>query len=375
MSTGKKIEKKNHINYKPYEKANGTGNSVLHEPVPEYQKIPGETILRASDFKGGVDNNTMIIMGRSRKPFRKNREGKKLAFDEDKLNVSETGFASHMGAGMMDLVVGRGAPYPVKDPFNPTGEPISVAPPRYLPPLYISEVDANIRKNVTLSDESKHSGLLMDAARVYISQMCDVDSLFEIHKTKKDSPVQLGASSTVVVKADKLRFHARRDIKIVAGGDSIRGATLNPINPDGTDSNGHRIDVRGSIHLIAGNGKYRSKKNKLEEQQPIPKGDNLVLCLKALMAEVRALGVIMGNVVKNQKQLNKVMAKSPQYTATGATLVSPFLGLQGMISCISEMKDMLQLYNQTTANSVSFEDKFLEKHGENYINSRYNTTN
>ena len=67
--------------------------------------------------------------------------------------------------------------------------------------------------------EGEHDGTIMDAARIYISQMTDVDFHFdlpEVGKIKYDS----NPCSAITLKADRVRINSRRDIRIIAGNDS-----------------------------------------------------------------------------------------------------------------------------------------------------------
>ena len=70
-----------------------------------------------------------------------------------------------------------------------------------------------------------HPGVLMDAARIYISQMCLIDDYFGIAKEISTSnnalnmstevPRPTTISSAIMIKADEVRMHSRKDIKIV----------------------------------------------------------------------------------------------------------------------------------------------------------------
>lgn len=343
-----KTDKKYHILTPDFEAGhNGTGPNALHEPVPNFKARPGDSILSSGGFKPGVDNNAIIIFGRDRDPYRPTKDGLREKSGDNPLTEENTsGYSDYMGAGAIDIVVGRGAPFPT---------PGVGAFPNDLPPLYLTRPDDRL-KAIQLRDGEFHPAYMMDAARIYISQMCDVDDTFAIKKVDElnvdDTPC-----STIVSKADRLRMHARRDIKIVAGGD--KGTEF--------DSNGFRINQAGYIHLIAGNGT-------LGAQQPVPLGDNLVACLNEILKSIQSVSTILNNFMKTQKEVNDKMSKHFHTSGTGATTWDPLVAAECLNADMSIMEDKLQCFHEKTTNITSLINDYLTSGGDKYINSYYVTT-
>ena len=342
----KKEDYKNHIDYKPFKTHNGQGPRELREPIPGYLSRPGDAVLTATDF-GGVDNNSIIIFGRDRDPFRETKEGKKEKEGNDLFSIETvSGYSDYMGAGSIDIVVGRGAPYAVPG----VGDY-----PNFLPPHYTTRTDKRITQ-IPLTHGEDHPGVVMDASRIYISQMSQVDEYFSI-ASHQEAVIDYSPHSSIMIKSDRVRMHARRDIKIIAGGD--KGPAI--------DSNGYSINERGAIHLIAGNGDYG-------QQHPIPVGYNLRLCLKEVVQNMRDILTVLDNFIVAQKEVNAVLADHFHATGTGPTTQDPLV--QGVHASFiwAAQEDQLKIHSIKTKNLLSLVNNYLEPNGSNYINSRYNTT-
>ena len=81
-----------------------------------------------------------------------------------------SGYSDHQGAGAIDIVVGRGAPFPTKSKNKP------------LAPIFTTIPDKAGHIKKKLANLESHPKMLMDAARIYISQMTDIDENFKIRK-------------------------------------------------------------------------------------------------------------------------------------------------------------------------------------------------
>lgn len=339
----KKTDKKYHIQDDGFEAGfNGQGSNPLFEPVPNFLSRPGDHVIQP-----GIDNNTIIILGRDRDPFRETKEGVSERYFSNPIDdETVSGYSDHMAAGAIDIIVGRGSPYPT---------PGIGQYPNNLPPLYLTRQEEEL-KTIELRDGEFHPGHVMDAARIYMSQMCDIDEYFAI-KSTENITIDKGPASAIVAKADRIRLHSRRDIKIVAGGDKNTP----------TDSNGFPIKEKGRIHLIAGNGNYG-------EQQPIPVGSNLVLCLGEIMSSIQDLAHIVDNFMSAQREVNNAMQN--HIHAAGIPIGSPDPVLQAMCenANLTFEEDFEQLQHQRDTNTLNIVSKYLSSGGNNYINSRYNTT-
>ena len=339
-----------HLNWREYDEEgkNGEGHTSLSEPVPSYFVRTGDLIINATTMKRGVDNNTHIVLGRDR-----NSIGEYNSSDKKR---SQSGYSNHMGAGAIDIVVGRGAPFPVATKeFGPmfttfTGEKAKAA-----------------FRDITLSGtkpegiEAPHPGYAMDAARIYISQMTDVDENFKITKRiRKNSDLKTRApASAIVIKADKLRMHARGDIKIVTAGD------IEPYM-----STGARNDSTGGIHLIAGNGDKGL-------QQPIPRGKSLESALTKIIDTHNSLVDILFGFVKLQMSFNKELATHfHQSPLMGASTTPSITGWAlGVETQVSHFRNFIMEIPKHVVNTENIKKKYLTSGEEEYINSMFNTTN
>lgn len=298
--------------------------------IPQFFERPGDCIISPKTLKRGTDNNTMIIMGRD-------RNGVAEGIEQGKM-TTESGFGHHMGAGAIDIVVGRMAPFPLGSLYGDPSRPLKVGPAfktkRYEPEsalrnAQIGNFQDGYSEGMSLESEkvltADHPGIVMDAARIYISQMTQLDDYFGI---KKDIFVTPGLDdqkspstphSGIMIKADEVRLHSRKDIKIVTGGiNETHDSQGNPILNPG----------KGRIHLIVGNG--------LNPQHPVPLGNNLV----ALFAD---LFKILEEYVNN---VNTFISQQIIFNAATTGHVHTELGATGMPTLPSLMT--LKVGSETT---------------------------
>ena len=346
---------KSHTSWPGFERGNnGQYESMLSEPVPEYFSRPGDRIIR-----GQVDNNAIIVFGRDRTGKGEVDGGynHEKGVDETK---SQSGYSDYMGAGAIDIVVGRGAPFPLqKEGFT-------------LGPLFNTKYDILELKQETLTGQTPegftadHPGYAMDAARIYISQMTNMDSNFDIKKdifkkttgTITPSTAKLPHSG-IMAKADKIRMHAREDIKIVTGGEFEK-----------RNSQGEPIPVAGGIHLMA--------QNKAGEQQPIPLGLNLIKCFEETLDRMHKTLTIMMRFSTEQAKFNETLANHKH--------LSPFYGIEctwsltgkphGVKTVVNMFRYVQSQIDKEKNNITALKATYLaDTVNPNHINSSYNTTN
>ena len=328
---------------------------VLFEPVPQYFNLPGD-----KKITGNPDNNAMIILGRD-------RSGKgevvrdRRAFEKD---FSED-FSSYMGAGAIDIVVGRGAPFPVK---NYAGRPFELGPIFTIRGSGTSPDDQPIpelkTENILIGENKQvaHPGYMMDSARIYLSQMSDVDKYFNIPSVRQKANKKI-PSSGIVLKADRVRMVSRKDIKIM----TIGGAP-----PEIFDSMGNEITSIGGIHLIAGSGPPNTGK-----QQPIPKGITLVEGINKLIDQVDKLSDLVFEFCRAQIEYNGVLAThfhhSPFWAAP--TTHSPTTAPAGIKTIVDEFTRVEAGILFLKKNLGGVKLNYFNSGGSSYVNSVYNTTN
>ena len=333
----------------------GIGDTELEEPNPEYFKRPGEKIIQGM-------NNAAIVLGRDRSPT--NRQVFSKNIDEREYN---SGYSDYMCAGAIDIVVGRGAPFPITRTSN-FGDII-------LAPSFNTERPPELQ-GLQL-EAGEHPGILMDAARIYISQMTNIDENFNI--TKELGPTEeayvgdvnsnwtkqkVVPTSAIMLKADKLRMHARQDIKIVTGGPK---ETFNSL--------GNPIKQNNGIHLIAQNGK--DVNGRPLPQQPMVLGDNLVIALGDFAELMEDLVGALDALTTSQMNFNSIVANNFDLLPIpgGATVPNPFKMLAGIVTQLELLiktrfgclHQNINLFRQRTS--------YLSDSNDSFILSRHNTVN
>jgi len=348
--------KAHQIDHPGYQLSNGRNESMLVEPVPEFFARPGDGIFSAAD-KDGQNNNAVIIFGRDRTGLGEVDAGNTT----DSLGIGS--YADYMGAGAIDIVVGRGAPFPVQREGYSLG------------PLFNTEYDMLELQKTKLSGSLPeefsvdHPGYAMDAARIYISQMTNVDYNFDITESLAADDLYappgtetVPPSSAIVLKSDKIRIHAREDIKIVTGGPN---ETVN--------SQGEPIMVRGGIHLIS--------QNESSQQQPIPLGNNLEQCFEEIISVLNNISNTIKTFAETQMNYNHAISKhwhisTPSVPTTFDVVLAPL----GASTVVRQFKGVIAECDKAASNLQYVRAEYLNpgsNPGDNdmYINSPYNTTN
>lgn len=339
----------------------GTGDFQLEEPVPIYPIRKGEKIIEGA-------NNTAIVLGRDRSPT--NQFGFSKSSEERNYT---SGYSEYMCAGAIDVVVGRMSPFPLKSStVNKTyGDWV-------VQPSFNTEQPADLQGEKLEAGE--HPGFMMDAARIYISQMTNIDENFKIarhistvQETEQD-PVHMRwdkqkavPTSGIMLKADKLRMHSRQDIKIVTGGPS-----------EYVNSLGNPIRQNNGIHLIAENG--LDKDGNVLPQHPMVLGNNLVkvleyncILMEDMVQSVDAMCEMQmrfNSVIKDNFHLIPIAGGTPD-------IPNPFTQLAGIVTQLellvkTRFGSLFQLINNFRARTTYLSESSDDQH---FILSRHNTVN
>ena len=187
-----------------------------------------------------------------------------------------------------------------------------------------------------------------DAARIYISQMTDVDTNFGI---STDTPLK--KRSAIGIKADAVRLIGRSGVKIVTGGMSGQKGYG---NKGETDSQGNKLDVAPTIELIAGNA--------AENLQPIAKGRNTRNALKELSDILEELmgQVYMMSVVQMSWMASMGAACAPLTFGASAALSAAWIPIQANF--------VVNPCYQTRISKTMWEYQFLHPRGGGYVCSK-----
>jgi hypothetical protein len=217
----------------------GLANGYRLEAVPNFIVAPSETVL------GGKNVNAFVVIGKDRPASLLSGHG----------GVGDTQCAT------IDLVAGRVSAIPVE--YEKNGEKLYVDP-----------------------------SFTLDAARIYISQMTDVDDNFLL----VDGFIGNAKNkSAIAMKADGIRIIGREGIKLVT-------------KPDDLLSSGEKQYSNVGVEIIANNDDT--------QLQPMVLGNNLVLCLREIINEVDKLQNRVAIFMDAQSKFNKEVANH--------THISPF---------------------------------------------------
>jgi len=293
----------------------GISHDKLMEPVPGFVKANCEKVIKG-------ENNTWIVMGRDRVTHRASGYGSKGV----------------TGCGSIDIVAGRMAPTPAS--IHPSNKkPVSVDP-------------------MPKESHDPAFGSVMDAARVMINQMTDVDTNFGLAPGRIGTPKENEAPrSAVVLQADGIRLIAREGVKIVTG--------VGAHNSQG----GNNARIIKGIDLIAGNDD--------RELQPMVKGDSMIKAMEELTQLVDDITGVVDSFLTTQVEMNVALAThfhaSPFFGAP--TTQSPTVQIVGSKVIMDQMSRIKISLISQKANLARFKLDFLKPFGTQYINSKYNNVN
>ena len=334
----------------------GFGADPLEESTPDFVKRDTDNVIKG-------ENNTWIILGRDRTPA-----GNTSAKGAAASVTDGYGGKGWQGCGAIDIVVGRGAPYPIGE--RPTSPASKESGKISLEPIFGVIEDSTI-SGQSLEGGRSHNGVMMDAARIYISQMCDIDEAFQISPGwSNDSPgANQNPRSAIGMKADELRFVSRQGIKLVTG--PLGGKN----NKDRVNSLGGDVTSIYGIDLIAANGNLPEGQN----QEPLVKGQALAAALTELNTLISDLTGIVATMFEIQMTYNISLAGHwhPEICLVGFPgLPSPVLLGQALPFYVGEtMSKLLPSMVNHKLNLGFFGINYLTPTFDGYICSRYNSTN
>lgn len=353
-------------NHVPWYKKNGVEiNGTDSEELREPRTAP---FLRPDDVYLLGNHNNHIILGRDYAPNQKMKSSRSSRDRE-----YNSGFSNHMGASSIDLVAGRMSPFAL--------EKISGQPFDYMP-SFNTNSDLGDVKGVELTN-GDHPGIVMDASRIYISQMTIVDQSFKItdqiytfnaptteivdaltaEEFQSSGTDPVSPSSAIMIKSDKVRMHSRQDLKIVTGGPNEK-----------YNSQGNLIKKNNGIHLIAENGEDRD--GVPLPQHPMVLGDNLVSCLSEFLKLVKQVNDRLDTFVEMQTQFNFTIGHGMDLlpVAMAPTVRDPRTQWQTIVSTIKGIQNRVDgLF--IDINNFNRIHNYLKDTGEQYINSAHNTVN
>lgn len=279
----------------------GLANGFRIEAVPNFIVSPSETVF------GGTNVNAFMVIGK----------------DRPSSLLSGHGGQGDTQCATIDLVAGRVSAIPIE--YEKDGEKL------YLDPSFT-----------------------LDAARIYISQMTDVDNNFLIVDGKIGNAKN---KSAIAIKADGVRIIGREGIKLVT-------------KPDDLLSSGEKQYSNIGVDIIANNDDT--------SLQPMVLGNNLVSCLNELIKEVDKLQNRIAIFINAQSEYNKFISNHVHVTPFNAQPTLESAGLQGGYAKFKTkilFKVNLTYYLQKV-NFAGIIKKYLSAgSGVDSIRSKYNNVN
>lgn len=254
-----------------------------------------------------------------------------ITFGADKPTGTASGYGGKgaMGANRIDLVVGR------QSMFNPN--------------------------DGTYSDNSLQS----DAARIYISQLTDIDLNFGVDPGKSGF---LEGRSGIGIKADGVRIIGREGVKIVTG----RMSGTNEKN-----SIGGKLLPAPTIELIAGNNSeprniplsvldVDTKPEMYDPLQGVAMGYNVVRAFQDLLFLLQDVVGVIRKDKNNQKIFNFAMTAAASLPLPAATAVA------SAAQAYFQVKDTMTAIDlwQSQLDATLFDINYLQPFGYRYIESR-----
>ena len=203
-----------------------------------------------------------------------------------------------------------------------------------------------------------NNNFFADAARVYISQLTDIDRNFAL---VKGSGPQLENRSAIGLKADGIRIIGLEGVKIVTGRSRATGFG----KTGETNVVGGAVPAAGPIDLIAGNntdsktvwGGMFHPNEEIKGLQPLVKGKNMVHAMQELYQIVGEIWSGLFNLTLLQTTYNGVLGVTPiPWHAAAAPAIA-----QGQMSHV-----MNSLYH-TRVNALMWEIDYLYPFGYKYI--------
>ena len=307
----------------------GLDGSDQQEAFPTFNRAAVEDVWN--------HKNSWIVMGKDR-----NASLKSVSFGTNN--------------SMIDLVTGRASSH------KPFGE------------KYGSSPDKDIAVNPNFFN---------DAARIYISQRTDIDSHFGLAPVPKDRSTN---RSGIGIKADCVRIIGRNSVKIVTGKAIAKGGANGELN-----SLGGKIDGPGTISLVAGNytedstmpianflkkvaGALSGRESKqVKVLQPIPKGDNLVECLRDIIDLIAQVSSMVGDNSENIGKVTRMLALHYHDGSGGfglPTTPSTTVARRSVLRMAKAFRNVKENFNKVY-NEMGIESNYFDDFSPLYINSRH----
>lgn len=204
-----------------------------------------------------------------------------------------------------------------------------------------------------------------DAARIYISQMADIDDYFGIPKIAAEiDGVEIDlehpkATASIAAKADNIRVIAREGIKLVTFHKGV-----NQLSKKGTDCG---VDIIAGCNVLGA--------DPFLDLQPMVKGDNLLEILKLLVQRLEDVQANLSNFMKTQKELNDIFSMHTHQSSAPGGPTSPIVGFEQHAKGFELLTKVLPNFIFNMANLAKIDGDYFAATNPKYINSIFNRVN
>lgn len=310
----------------------GQGGTELEEPMVKYEPTEAEVVTPNKSSHWGRHR---IVFGRDRHT----REG-----------LSGYGGRGCTAAGSIDIVVGSGGPEPKHG--------LIVGPNFYT-----------------------------DAARIYLSQRCDIDRYFSLPLDDKTAVQPSENRSAIAIKADAVRVIGREGVRIYSNARTKASGKVEETNAQGGD-----IQTRSGIYLIANmdvgplvplglpgppSPAQLKGYNKL---QPMVRGELLIGFLEDLLSDIQNLQQAVTDLSIAQIEFNTALSLHTHevVSAIPGVALPDFKSLipQGLKANLTTLKDTtIKTAVKEVEMNILTKYNWLKPSSPLYILSKYNKTN
>lgn len=299
-------------------------DDILNNSQTDRQINPTQSGLYNTDRP---DINIKYAQSPNEKVIRKG--GAYITFGADKPSGTASGYGGKgaTGASRIDLVVGRQSMY------NPPDG---------------SKVDNSFQA---------------DAARIYISQLTDIDANFGVDPGKTGF---MKGRSGIGIKADGVRIIGREGVKIVTGRMQGTGEK---------NSQGGKLLPAPMIELIAGNNTERRKipgsffdgdDMEFDPLQGVAMGENVVRAFQDLMYLLKDVIGVVRKDKNNNRIFNLAVAGAAALPPPAA---GPILAAAQAFHTTKDIQTNLELW-KSALDATMFDINYLQPFGYRYIESR-----
>jgi len=205
------------------------------------------------------------------------------------------------------------------------------------------------------TDSVVDNNFATDAARIYISRLCDIDAAFGLDSRPNiNNGEGTKSRSGIGIKADAVRIIGREGVKITTG--KMNSAKFGPNGE--TNSLGGKVLPAPKIEFVAGNN--------YSNVQGIGLGENIRDCLLELTNIIEQIWGSIFNASKTQMEFNSVLGISPlPHVAAGA----PWTTLRQGLNVLAP------LYHSRVNLLLEVSNNYLTPSSGDYIVSRHVRSN